>query len=56
MTPSAYTANEDFTRSSAAVLSDLGEPGAPLDPIAGDAHGQRWVTAGLLARWHASRG
>lgn len=56
VTPSAYTAGEDFT-GSAAVVSDLGEPGAPFALLAGDAHGhQRWVTAELLARWHASRG
>jgi len=55
VTPSAYTANEDFA-GSRAVVSDLGEPGAPFALIAGDAHGQRWVTAELLARWHASRG
>jgi len=29
--------------------------GAPFALIAGDAHGHRWVTAELLARWHASR-
>lgn len=55
VTPSAYTAGEDFA-GSAAVVSDLGEPGAPFALIAGDAHGQRWITPGLLARWHASRG
>ena len=53
VTPSAYTANEDFAGSSA-VVSDLGEPGAPFAVIAGDAQGHRWVTAELLALWHAS--
>jgi HAD superfamily hydrolase (TIGR01509 family) len=53
VTPSAYTANEDFA-GCAAVVSDLGEPGAPFDLIAGDAHGRRWITVELLARWHAT--
>ncbi len=47
---SSYTAGEDFT-GALAVLSDLGEPGAPFRTLAGETHGKAWVDAELLRRW-----
>ena len=51
VTVSSYTQGEDFS-GAIAVLSDLGEPDKPFDILAGDAHGQTYVTVDLLRQWH----
>ncbi len=46
-----YTRDQDFT-GARAVLSDLGEPGAPFRILAGETHGRSHVDIGLLRHWH----
>lgn len=50
VTPSYYTDTEDFD-GALAVLSDLGEPGAPYRHFAGIGDDDRMVTIETLARW-----
>ena len=47
---SSYTVGEDFT-GAVAVLSDLGEPEAPFQVLAGDADRKIMVDTELLRRW-----
>ncbi|MSO88454.1 MAG: HAD family hydrolase [Rhodospirillaceae bacterium] len=51
ITVSAYTMGQDFA-GAVAVLSDLGEPGAPLRVFRGDPSGEDFVSLNLLRRWH----
>lgn len=51
VTVNDYTRNHDFS-GAMAVLSDLGEPGAPFQLIAGEAAGKSWVDVALLEAWH----
>ncbi len=50
VTQSFYSAGEDFS-GALAVISDLGEPDAPFDPLGGLATEPGWVTPTLLAEW-----
>jgi beta-phosphoglucomutase-like phosphatase (HAD superfamily) len=50
ITPSVYTDDQDFS-GAFAVMSDLGEPGAPYRHIAGKGAGDRLVTPDALLRW-----
>jgi HAD superfamily hydrolase (TIGR01509 family) len=50
ITPSGYTAHEDFT-DALAVVSHLGEPDMPYEHIAGFGFSAQMVTPELLARW-----
>ena len=52
VTVNGYTAHENFD-GAVAVLSDLGEPGAPFRQLQGAAAGQDCVDLNLLRRWHA---
>lgn len=52
ITTNDYTAAHDFS-GALAVLSDFGEPGAPLRLISGDAAGKAFVDVELLRYWHA---
>jgi HAD superfamily hydrolase (TIGR01509 family) len=45
-----YTRQDDFT-GALAVLSDLGEPNAPCEVLAGDLGGKHLVDLALLRRW-----
>ncbi len=47
-----YTADHDFSQA-ALVVSDLGEPSAPPDVLAGSLHDQPLVNLALLHRLHA---
>jgi len=51
VTVNGYTADESFD-GAVAVLSDLGEPGAPLRVLQGDAGSQGYVDLSLLRRWY----
>ncbi len=50
ITPSAYTADENFT-DALAVVSHLGEPDTPYQHIAGFGFSAQMITPALLARW-----
>jgi HAD superfamily hydrolase (TIGR01509 family) len=50
VTVNGYTAQDDFN-GAAAVLSDLGEPNAPFNMLAGVAGDRRYVDLALLERW-----
>jgi len=50
VTPGLYTEGDDFS-GALAVLSDLGEPGAPYRHIAGAGADDPMVTLAALARW-----
>ena len=50
VTQSTYTVNEDFT-GAAAVVSDLGEPGASFSLLTGVAPAHPWVDASALQTW-----
>jgi HAD superfamily hydrolase (TIGR01509 family) len=50
VTVNGYTAGEEFSEA-LAVLSDLGEPQAPFEVLAGEAYGRGWVDLELLRRW-----
>lgn len=50
--PGLYTAKEDFS-DALLTLSDLGEPGAPFDVIAGDPGHHSFVSVEALRRWKA---
>lgn len=50
VTVNGYTAHESFD-GALAVLSDLGEPGAPFELLRGDAGGRGHVNLELLRRW-----
>ena len=50
ITPSGYTADEDFT-DALSVVSDLGEPDAPYRHMAGFGFSAQMITPELLARW-----
>ena len=50
ITPSIYTDDQDFT-GAFAVMSDLGEPGAPYKHIAGKGADDKVVTPEALMRW-----
>lgn len=52
VTVNDYTAQHDFG-GAVAVLSDLGEPDAPMRLIEGAASGKGWVDLALLRDWHA---
>jgi HAD superfamily hydrolase (TIGR01509 family) len=52
VTPGIYTGGDDFS-GALAVLSDLGEPGAPYRHLAGAGAGDPMVTLETLSRWHA---
>ena len=54
VTPSYYTDSEDFG-GALAVLSDLGEPGAPYRHFAGTGDHDVMVTIETLARWREQR-
>jgi len=51
ITVNGYTADESFD-GAVAVLSDLGEPEAPLRVLQGDAGSQGYVDLSLLRRWY----
>lgn len=51
VTVNGYTADESFD-GAVVVLSDLGEPGAPLRVLQGDAGSQGYVDLSLLRRWY----
>ena len=53
VTPSLYTDKEDFS-GALAVVSDLGEPGAPYRHLAGAGASDTMVTIDSLARWTAA--
>lgn len=53
VTESRWSRGDDFS-GSLAVVSDLGEPGAPCRLVAGDAAGMDVVDLALLKRWHES--
>jgi HAD superfamily hydrolase (TIGR01509 family) len=50
VTVNDYTAGEAF-QDALAVLSDLGEPQAPFEVLAGETYGKGWVDLELLRRW-----
>jgi HAD superfamily hydrolase (TIGR01509 family) len=50
VTPGIYTEGDDFA-GALAVLSDLGEPGAPYRHLAGAGAGDPMVTLEALSRW-----
>ena len=50
VTQSFYSAGEDFS-GALAVVSDLGEPEAPFEPLGGAATEPGWVTPARLAQW-----
>ena len=50
ITPSAYTADEDFSNA-LAVVSHLGDPGNPYAHTSGFGFSQQMVTADMLKRW-----
>ncbi len=52
VTESSYSAGEDFA-GAVAVISDLGEPGLPLQLRAGAAPVRPWVDVEQLRAWHA---
>lgn len=52
ITVSDYTKDQDFG-GAVAVLSDLGEPNAPFQLIAGEAFGKAYTDIELLEKWHA---
>jgi HAD superfamily hydrolase (TIGR01509 family) len=52
ITENGYTEGQDFA-GAVAVISDLGEPGAPFKVQAGDAQGRIYVDVSLLRSWHA---
>jgi beta-phosphoglucomutase-like phosphatase (HAD superfamily) len=52
MTPSVYTDDQDFA-GAFAVMSNLGEPGAPFTHISGKGAGEQFVTAEAVRRWAA---
>lgn len=52
ITVNDYTADHDFA-GAVAVLSDMGEPGAPFEVLRGEANGKRCVDLELLRAWHA---
>ncbi len=51
ITVSAYSEGQDFT-GALAVISDLGEPDAPFEPLTGLAEAPGVVDVPLLRRWH----
>jgi hypothetical protein len=53
ITVNDYTAKEQFD-GAVAVLSDLGEPGAPFKVISGEAYDSGFVDVDLIRRWSAS--
>lgn len=53
VTVNDYTLHHDFS-GVVAVLSDLGEPGAPFRMMSGETPDQECVDLGLLRRWHAA--
>ncbi|KIZ33332.1 MULTISPECIES: HAD-IA family hydrolase [Rhodopseudomonas] len=53
VTPGIYTEGDDFT-GALAVLSDLGEPGAPYRHLAGAGAADSVVTLEALSRWTAT--
>lgn len=53
VTPGIYTEGDDFS-GALAVLSDLGEPGAPYRHLAGAGEGDTMVTLDALRRWLAA--
>jgi HAD superfamily hydrolase (TIGR01509 family) len=53
VTENAYTQGQYFA-GALAVLSDLGEPGAPLRALTGNACGHDYVDVGLLRTWHSA--
>jgi beta-phosphoglucomutase-like phosphatase (HAD superfamily) len=54
VTVSRYSEGEDFT-GALAVISDLGEPGAPFRLLQGEAHGRSYIDVALLRLWHENR-
>ncbi len=50
VTPSGYTADEDFSNA-LAVVSHLGDPGNPYEHTTGFGFSQQMVTADMLKRW-----
>ncbi len=50
VTESFYSAGEDFS-GALAVMSNLGEPDAPFEPMGGMAKEPAWVTPKLLSQW-----
>ena len=50
ITPSSYTAEEDFT-DALAVVSHLGEPDMPYEHLSGLGWSQGMITPAMLARW-----
>ncbi|KGM30013.1 HAD family hydrolase, partial [Inquilinus limosus] len=54
-TPGLYTGDDDL-RHALAVLSDLGEPGAPYRHLGGAGAGEGWVTVEALGRWVVAPG
>ncbi len=52
ITPSAYTAQEDFSEA-LAIVSDLGEPETPYRPLGGLAQEPGVVDIATLKTWHA---
>ncbi len=55
VTESFYSAGEDFS-GALAVMSDLGEPDAPFEPMGGLATEPGWVTPERLTQWLARAG
>lgn len=51
ITVNGYTAEDDFT-GAALVLSDMGEPGAPFEVLAGDANDHQYVSIELVKKLH----
>jgi HAD superfamily hydrolase (TIGR01509 family) len=52
VTPGIYTDGDDFS-GALAVISDLGEPGAPYRHLSGAGAGDPMVTLDALSRWRA---
>lgn len=52
ITPSMYTDDQDF-EGAFAILSDLGEPGAPYRHLGGAGGGDKMVTPDVIKRWLA---
>jgi HAD superfamily hydrolase (TIGR01509 family) len=50
ITVNDYTLDDPFD-GALAVLSDLGEPDAPFNVLAGESHGKQFVDLNLLERW-----
>ena len=52
VTTNDYTKTHDFS-GALAVLSDLGEPNAPMTVLAGDAQNKTYADLALLRHWHS---